>query len=213
MRKAFTLIELLAVIAIIAILAAILFPVLAKARERARRAQCVSNLHQIGLAVQAYLVDYDEVYPDAYNDDLVHKHGAYPSFHEAMVAYVTDEYIWRCPSDTREIFFSSDPGLQGATLPFWDRTMAFSSYSYLGTGWLPQDGRIGGYSIFRVKNASVAVLSLESRPWHERDRAGKNLMSSPARQNLLYCDGHVDRRNHKQFINDARIGMGYPPKP
>jgi len=57
---AFTLIELLVVIAILAILAAILFPVFAKAREKARQINCVSNLKQIGTAVQMYATDYDE---------------------------------------------------------------------------------------------------------------------------------------------------------
>jgi prepilin-type N-terminal cleavage/methylation domain-containing protein/prepilin-type processing-associated H-X9-DG protein len=59
-RNGFTLIELLVVIAIIAILAAILFPVFAKAREKARQASCQSNLKQIGLAVLQYCQDYDE---------------------------------------------------------------------------------------------------------------------------------------------------------
>ena len=59
-RKGFTLIELLVVIAIIAILAAILFPVFAKAREKARQASCQSNHKQMGLAVMMYAQDYDE---------------------------------------------------------------------------------------------------------------------------------------------------------
>ena len=61
--SAFTLIELLVVIAIIAILAAILFPVLAGARESARIAQCSSNLHQVAIAVQMYCGDQDGYYP------------------------------------------------------------------------------------------------------------------------------------------------------
>src|SRR3569623_816416 len=59
-RNAFTLIELLVVIAIIAILAAILFPVFAQAREKARGATCVSNQKQILLAIMQYTQDYDE---------------------------------------------------------------------------------------------------------------------------------------------------------
>ncbi|HOJ21988.1 MAG TPA: DUF1559 domain-containing protein [Armatimonadota bacterium] len=62
-RTGFTLIELLVVIAIIAILAAILFPVFARARENARKANCQSNLKQIGLAFQQYRQDYDETWP------------------------------------------------------------------------------------------------------------------------------------------------------
>jgi len=63
MRKGFTLIELLVVIAIIAILAAILFPVFAKAREKARQTSCLSNMKQMGLATMQYAQDYDERTP------------------------------------------------------------------------------------------------------------------------------------------------------
>jgi len=62
-RRAFTLIELLVVIAIIAILAAILFPVFAQVREKARAIACISNLRQLSLALQQYSNDNDEVFP------------------------------------------------------------------------------------------------------------------------------------------------------
>ncbi len=62
-KRGFTLIELLVVIAIIAILAAILFPVFSRAREQARKAVCLSNMKQIGLALMMYVQDWDENYP------------------------------------------------------------------------------------------------------------------------------------------------------
>src|SRR2546426_2934798 len=63
-RRGFTLIELLVVIAIIAILAAILFPVFAQAREKARQISCLSNQKQLGTAMQLYLQDWDERFPN-----------------------------------------------------------------------------------------------------------------------------------------------------
>jgi prepilin-type N-terminal cleavage/methylation domain-containing protein/prepilin-type processing-associated H-X9-DG protein len=62
-RQGFTLIELLVVIAIIAILAAILFPVFAQAREKARQTTCISNIKNLGLAAMMYVQDYDDTYP------------------------------------------------------------------------------------------------------------------------------------------------------
>jgi prepilin-type N-terminal cleavage/methylation domain-containing protein len=67
MRKGFTLIELLVVIAIIAILAAILFPVFAQARDKARQATCTSNTKQWGTAMMMYIQDYDETFPLSFN--------------------------------------------------------------------------------------------------------------------------------------------------
>jgi prepilin-type N-terminal cleavage/methylation domain-containing protein len=72
--RGFTLIELLVVIAIIAVLAAILFPVFAQARERARQTQCLSNARQLALAVQAYLQDHEEAFLPSTNYAVPTRH-------------------------------------------------------------------------------------------------------------------------------------------
>jgi len=84
-RSAFTLIELLVVIAIIAILAAILFPVFAQAREKARAISCLSNMKQMGTAIIMYVQDYDEVYPFA---ATIYPDGSRTDWRIAILPYI-----------------------------------------------------------------------------------------------------------------------------
>lgn len=93
-RKGFTLIELLVVIAIIAILAAILFPVFARAREKARQTSCLSNLKQLGLGMLMYAQDYDECTPVAYSG-INWWNG---TWRERLLPYVKNYQIYDCPS-------------------------------------------------------------------------------------------------------------------
>ena len=95
-RKGFTLIELLVVIAIIAILAAILFPVFAKAREKARQAACVSNVKQIMNACQMYTQDYDETLP--WSPDLWGTSSAWIFWPHQLQPYIKNWDVYQCPS-------------------------------------------------------------------------------------------------------------------
>lgn len=108
-RRGFTLIELLVVIAIIAILAAILFPVFAKAREKANRVTCASNLKQIGTAINMYAGDFDGyVYPQIYNNYWDAGPGTVPVastgypqtfWATAYMPYIKSVEVFKCPDD------------------------------------------------------------------------------------------------------------------
>jgi len=130
-RAAFTLIELLVVIAIIAVLAGILFPVLARAREKARQTACLSNVKQMGLALAMYVQD----------------HGAYPAHHlrypgglsvrwwNAIEPYQPSPNLFKCPS-----------------VPEWEvgRNMAYGyNYQYLGNARVAFAD--GGFPVFEAR--------------------------------------------------------------
>src|ERR687889_622589 len=92
-NRGFTLIELLVVIAIIAILAAILFPVFAQAREKARQTACLSNIKQLGMGIQMYAQDYDEIIPVV----CVNNQNRGPWMVQ-IYPYVKNTQAYNCPS-------------------------------------------------------------------------------------------------------------------
>ncbi len=102
-HRAFTLIELLVVIAIIAILASILFPVFAKAREKARQISCLSNLRQLGLGFAQYVQDYDEKYPSIggvdpnWETDTNYNQAGWGN---QIYPYVKSVNVYACPDDS-----------------------------------------------------------------------------------------------------------------
>jgi prepilin-type N-terminal cleavage/methylation domain-containing protein/prepilin-type processing-associated H-X9-DG protein len=104
-QKGFTLIELLVVIAIIAILAAILFPVFARAREKARQSSCASNVRQLGLAYVMYLQDNDGLYPPHVTErtapsgtpDTLEGRAPY-TYKTKLGPYVKNAQVFKCPS-------------------------------------------------------------------------------------------------------------------
>lgn len=151
-RNAFTLIELLVVIAIIAILAAILFPVFARAREKARQSQCVSNLNQISKAFLAYASDYDQTMPTVAWAFRPTPPNA-PLWTDMIYPYVKNDGVFKCSSEgkpefgrTWETRFKLSYGLNW----FWGFPYT-SSMDYV-------------VQITRVVRPSAAILVLDSVP-------------------------------------------------
>jgi prepilin-type N-terminal cleavage/methylation domain-containing protein/prepilin-type processing-associated H-X9-DG protein len=130
-RAGFTLIELLVVIAIIAVLAAILFPVFAQAREKARGAACLSNLKQIGTAWRLYTQDYDEMFPTSDPGDVANMwvpggqsqslrcadmkdRGGYGGWvGNLLLPYARNNTIFQCPSNPHLYAVNTGSGCAG----------------------------------------------------------------------------------------------------
>src|SRR4051812_19915023 len=150
--NAFTLIELLIVIAVIAILATILFPVFARARENARRSSCQSNLKQIGLGIQQYAQDYDEIMVRAWYDYPASSgiYGYLPEsnykWEDVIQPYIKSTEVFNCPSDSFSV-------TKRYTFPPSNRSTnkQFGSYGINDTYWA------GGGTAPQGKNLAVIV--------------------------------------------------------
>src|SRR5438132_10932901 len=152
-RRGFTLIELLVVIAIIAILAAILFPVFAQARDRARMTTCISNMRQLGNAFMMYTQDYDETFPYI----RFHGNGATKglstiTWKNAIRPYVKSLDVFACPSNpfSRTVpgVPSTDPSTLGSNAEGWELELeqrmpiSYAMNSCAST-WYPADTKEG----------------------------------------------------------------------
>ena len=200
----FTLIELLVVIAIIAILAAILFPVFAQAREKARQTACLSNFKQIGAALMMYAQDYDETLPThsigsgdwivAFYNEPTSYAATVPriSWMYAIQPYLKNTMVYQCPDAIENT---------GAAAP-----TVLSRASYYG------NGVVFGRAIAVIPNPASIIWSHEgiditknsvTRPSGCPSTACPNLTGYRAwlaasydnihinGGNLLYCDGHA----------------------
>lgn len=223
-RTGFTLIELLVVIAIIAILAAILFPVFSRARAKARQAACLSNLKQLGLAVQMYSQDWDEMLPGGAPAGMgpisefnwtYSWYQAYPNnqFFQGLCAALVDDLdpyirnyeIWTCDHDVAEDFASQ-------VAPFWGETASIQqgevSYA-VATQWDSGPGgtldpfcgqfgealRIGGQ-----RPADQLLLIDNGLEIDDPEPFGLGLAHFDG-TNCLFMDGHVKYMGRGQFVD------------
>ena len=182
-RSGFTLIELLVVIAIIAILAAILFPVFAKAREKARQTSCLSNMKQFSLGTLQYVQDYDEAYPGGGG---MGTNGAWnPAWWDEIAPYLKNTQVFTCPSE------SAPPNANGDNFP-----VTYGCNANI-MGWS------SALKMAAIQSPAIDVLygEKDSADWpcypsnSGVSAATSNGMSMPQHihtngDNYAYCDGH-----------------------
>jgi len=211
--KGFTLIELLVVIAIIAILAAILFPVFAQAREKARQTTCLSNVKQIGLGFIMYSEDYDECFPVYYAGNW-ESWSTSPSFGFSwynpfiqVEPYIKSTKMLVCPSD------KDNPSFKVATKN--SNGTAFGT-SYAGNyailtanndPWNPSSVAVGTIEktadFIAIVEGYVPAAEVATGPWHVRVR-------HTGGANFGFADGHA--KFYKMDV-DMNVGSTYSKAP
>jgi prepilin-type N-terminal cleavage/methylation domain-containing protein/prepilin-type processing-associated H-X9-DG protein len=235
----FTLIELLVVIAIIAILAAILFPVFAQARAKARQAACMSNDKQVALAAMQYYQDYDETYPV---NNFAYGNGI-PAFLTSWMIhvqpYMKNVQVYECPdaaANNNNNFLNMTANGQTYRLP--ERMIGANEWVVGRVGWTDHDGGrpldplaeadirrpadtpLAADALFVVWNTprrvAMANWFVEGQQWWAFPNSlAEGVNPRWARHNggsnIIYCDGHVKWLQQRAIDEvPARAGQPFP---
>jgi prepilin-type N-terminal cleavage/methylation domain-containing protein len=161
---AFTLIELLIVIAIIALLAALILPALSRAKEAGRATRCLSNLHQMGIALQLYVQDNHNRLPYM-NDRSLTTTNPYPPPDVVLSNYLGNLNVLRCPSDNKQLFETT-------------------GCSYFWNFWLNGEDADHLVAVGITFQPHQIPLFCDKEGFHKARGAAKA-------QNFLYADGHI----------------------
>ncbi|HAZ63109.1 MAG TPA: hypothetical protein DCZ72_05795 [Armatimonadetes bacterium] len=216
-RRGFTLIELLVVIAIIAILAAILFPVFAKAREKARTASCSSNEKQIMLGILQYAQDYDETLP------MGHNSVSQGQWFYTIQPYMKSMQLLRCPSRGGNNYWVGY-GTNHNLLP-WGNGVALGDIQNVAGSFIIVDaaqcsaGVLAATSVQQFRDFETNMTDWQATPptnlsgtvnnWSADDQWGNYTRRPVTRHtdgmNIGFADGHV-----KWMRGDAAFGV--PPQ-
>ncbi len=183
MRRAFTLIELLVVIAIIGTLAALLMPALGRARESGRATACLSNLRQVGLALQMYVQDnhnrlpaMSDLYPGVINE--------HPGPNQVLGDYLGNTNVLRCPSDR---FTDEAAAVKTLGMTFFAQTGSSFAWNTLINGQNPEANNL----CFRILGLDFPIdqipLFSDKEDFHRLRGAGNA-------RNYVYWDVRVSKQ-------------------